>query len=55
MSVGEIATSVFLDGKGRALSKRGVVCGTSVFRKESVDGKQPKDFYVVSYNDEPCL
>ena len=55
MSVGEIATSVFLDGKGRALSKRGVVCGTSVFRTESVDGKQPKDFYVVSYNDEPCL
>ena len=55
MSVGEIATSVFLDGKGRALSKRGVVCGTSVFRTESVDGKQRKDFYVVSYNDEPCL
>ena len=55
MSVGEIATSVFLEGKGRALSKRGVVCGTSVFRKESVDGKQPKDFYVVSYNGEPCL
>ena len=42
-------------GKGRALSKRGVVCGTSVFRTESVDGKQRKDFYVVSYNDEPCL
>ena len=42
-------------GKGRALSKRGVVCGTSVFRRESVDGKQRKDFYVVSYNDEPCL
>ena len=55
MSVDEIATSVFLDGKGRALSKRGVVCGTSVFRTESVDGKQRKDFYVVSYNDEPCL
>ena len=55
MSVGEIATWGFLGGKGRALSKRGVVCGTSVFRKESVDGKQPKDFYVVSYNDEPCL
>ena len=55
MSVGEIATWVFLDGKGRALSKRGVVCGTSVFRTESVDGKQRKDFYVVSYNDEPCL
>ena len=55
MSVGEIATSVFLDGKGRALSKRGVVCGTSVFRTESVSGKQRKDSYVVSYNDEPCL
>ena len=55
MSVGEIATWVFLDGKGRALSKRGVVCGTSVLRTESVDGKQRKDFYVVSYNDEPCL
>ena len=55
MSVGEIATWVFLDGKGQALSKRGVVCGTSVFRTESVDGKQRKDFYVVSYNDEPCL
>ena len=41
--------------KGRALSKRGVVCGTSVLRIESVDGKQRKDFYVVSYNDEPCL
>ena len=22
---------------------------------ESVDGKQQKDFYVVSYSDEPCL
>ena len=54
MSVGEIATWVFLDGKGRALSKRGVVCRTSVFRTESVDGKQRKDFYVVSYSDEPC-
>ena len=55
MSVGEIATSVFLDGKGRALSKCGVVCGTSVFRTESVDGKRRKGFYVVSYNDDPCL
>ena len=55
MSVGEIATWVFLDGKGRALSKRGVVCGTSVFRTESVDSKHQKDFYVVSYNDEPRL
>ena len=54
MSVGEIATWVFLDGKGRALSKRGVVCGTSVFI-ESVDGKQRKHFYEVSYNGEPCL
>ena len=55
MPVGEIATWVFLDGKGQALSKRGVVCGTSVFRTESVGGKKRKDFYVVSYNDEPCL
>ena len=39
---------------GGGLSKRGVVCGTSVFRTESVDGKQRKDFYVVSYSDEPC-
>ena len=56
MPVGEIATWVFLDGKGGGggLSKRGVVCGTSVFRTESVDGKQRKDFYVVSYSDEPC-
>ena len=55
MSLSEIATWVFLDGKGRALSKCGVVCGTLVFRTESVDGKQRRDFYVVSYNDEPCL
>ena len=32
MSVGEINTWVFLDWKGRALSKRGVVYGTSVYR-----------------------
>ena len=50
MSVGEIATWVFLDGKGRALSKRGVVCRTSVFRTESVDGKQRKNFYVVIFS-----
>ena len=55
MSVGEIATWVFLDWKGRALCKRGVVYGTSVFRTESVDGKQRKGFYVVSYSDEPWL
>ena len=55
MSVGEIATWVFLGWKGRALSKRGVVDGTSVFMTESVDGKQRKGFYVVSYSDEPCL
>ena len=54
-SVGEIAIWVFLDWKGRALSKRGVVYGTLVFRTESVDGKQRKGFYVVSYSDEPCL
>ena len=55
MSVGEIANWVLLDGKGRTLSKRGVVRGTSVFRTKSVDSKQQKDSYVVSYNDEPCL
>ena len=55
MSFGEIATWVFLDWKGRALSKRGVVYGTLVFRTESVDGKQRKGFYVVSYSDEPCI
>ena len=32
MSVGEIATWIFLDWKARALSKRGVVYGTSVYR-----------------------
>ena len=53
MSVGEIATWVFLDWKGRSLSKRGLVYGTSVFRTESVDGRQRKGFYVVSYSDEP--
>ena len=51
MSVSEISTWV----KGRALSKRGVVYGTSVFRTKSVDGKQRKGFYVVSYSDEPYL
>ena len=40
MSVGEIAIRVFLDWKGRALSKRGVVYGTSVYRTESVAGWQ---------------
>ena len=55
MSVGETATWVFLDWKGWALSKRGVVYGTLVFRTESVDGKRRKGFYVVSYSDEPCL
>ena len=54
-SVGEIVTWVFLDLKGRALSKRGVVYETSVSRTESVDGKQREGFYVVSYRDEPCL
>ena len=54
-SVGEIVTWVFLDWKGRALSKRGVVYETSVSRTESVDGKQREGFYVVSYRDEPCL
>ena len=55
MSVGEITTWVFLDWKERALSKRGVVYGTSVFMTESVDDKQRKGFYVVSYSDEPFL
>ena len=55
MPAGEIAAWVFLDWKGLALSKRGVVYGTSVFRTESVDDKQRKGFYVVSYSDEPCL
>ena len=32
-----------------------VVYGTSVFGTESVDGKQRKYFYVVSYSDELCL
>ena len=41
--------------KGQALSKRGVAYGTLLFRTESVDGKQRKGFYVVSYSDEPCL
>ena len=39
----------------RALSKRGVVYGTSFFRTESVKGKQREGFYVVNYSDEPCL
>ena len=47
MSLDEIASWFFLDGKGSALSKRGVVYGTSVFRTKLVDGKQPKDFYSV--------
>ena len=57
MSVGKIATWVFLDSKRRALSKRGVVYNyeTSVFKTEKVDGRQWKGFYVVSYSDEPCL
>ena len=55
MYAGEIATRLFLDWKGQALSKRGVVYGTSVYRTESVDGKQRKGFSVVSYGDEPCL
>ena len=56
LSVGEIATRLFLDWKGRALSKRGVVYGTLVFITELVViGKQRKSFYVVSYSDEPSL
>ena len=57
MSVGKIATWVFVDSKRRALSKRGVVYNyeTSVFKTENVDGRQWKVFYVVSYSDEPCL
>ena len=52
MSVGEIATWVFLDWKGWGLSKPCVVYGTLVFRTESVDGKQRKGFYVISYSDQ---
>ena len=55
MSVGEIATWGLLGLKRAGLSKRGVVYGTLVFRTESVDGKQRKGFYVVSYSDEPCF
>ena len=40
----------FLGLKTWRCSKRGVVYGTSVFRTESVDGKQRK-----GYIDEPCL
>ena len=40
MSVGEIATWVFLDWKGRALSKRGVVYGTLVFMQNGISGWQ---------------
>ena len=55
MCLGEIATWVFLDWKGRALSKRGVVYGASVSRTESVDGKQREGFSVLSCRDEPSL
>ena len=35
MSVGEIATWVFLDWKGRSLSKRGVVYGTLLYSEQN--------------------
>ena len=53
MSVGAIATWVFLD------EKRGLFLNVALFTgpqyTESVDGKQRKGFYLVSYSDEPCL
>ena len=44
--------------KGRALSKRGFMgleYTVDGKQSESVDGKQRKGFYVVSYSDEPCI
>ena len=53
MSVGEIATWVFLDWKGRLFLNVAVFMGPQY--TESVDGKQRKGVYVVTYSDEPCL
>ena len=41
--------------KGGLFLNAAVVYGTLVFGTESVDGKQGKYFYVVSYSDGPCL
>ena len=41
--------------KGGLFLNAAVVYGTLVFGTESVDGKQRKYFYVVSYSDELCL
>ena len=53
MSVGVIATWVFLDEKGGLFLNVALFMGPQY--TESVDGKQRKGFYVVSYSDEPCL
>ena len=41
--------------KGGLFLNAAVVYRTLVFGTESVDGKQRKYFFVVSYSDEPCL
>ena len=41
--------------KGGLFLNAAVVYGTLVFGTESVNGKQRKYFYVVSYSDELCL
>ena len=53
MSVGAIATWVFLDEKGGLFLNVALFTGPQY--TESVDGKQRKGFYLVSYSDEPCL
>ena len=53
MSVGAIATWVFLDEKGGLFLNLALFTGPQY--TESVDGKQRKGFYLVSYSDEPCL
>ena len=45
----------WIEKGGLFLNVHGIVYGTLVFRTESVDGKQRKGFYVVSYSDGPCL
>ena len=53
MSVGAIATWVFLDEKRELFLNVALFTGPQY--TESVDGKQRKGFYLVSYSDEPCL
>ena len=53
MSVGAIATWVFLDEKGGLFLNVALFTGPQY--TESVDGKQRKGFYLVSYSNEPCL